>query len=191
MPATTVPPSRVDVTFRSEDGHCVGTVTLPPGDGPHPLLVAAHGFGMTAACGLEVVADHLVGHGIGTLVFDYRGFGRSLGEPRQVLDIAMQRADFRAALAHARGLDRVDPHRIGLWGTSFSGGHVLAVAAEEPTLAAVVAQVPAADGRAFIRGEGIGDPAHAPEDAGADASAADWGCRRCTSRSPGRSGATR
>lgn len=167
-------PTRRRTSFPSGDSWCVGTLTLPPGDGPHPLVVASHGFGMTVECGLLTVADRLVEHGIGSLVFDYRGFGRSLGEPRQVLDIARQREDVRAALAHARTLPEVDGRRLALWGTSFAGGHVLAVAAEEPHLAAAIAQVPAADGRAFVRGDGVGDPAAAPTDAGADGGSLAW-----------------
>lgn len=80
------------------------------------------------------------------LAFDYRHFGASGGEPRQVIDIAEQQDDYRAAVRYARSQDGIDPDRIALWGTSLSGGHVLAVAATDPAIAAVVSQVPLIDG---------------------------------------------
>lgn len=119
---------------------------------PLPCLVMAHGFAMTRACRLDAVAQRFAAAGLAVLLFDYRGFGDSAGRPRQVVDIAGQRADWRAAVAHARATAGVDPGRVALWGSSFSGGHVLAVAAGDPALAAVVAQVPFVDGTALLRG---------------------------------------
>lgn len=85
------------------------------------------------------------------LVFDYRNFGDSEGRPRQLLDIGMQLQDWLAAVAYGRTLPGVDDHRIGLWGTSFGGGHVIATAARLPGIAAVVAQCPFTDGIASAR----------------------------------------
>jgi uncharacterized protein len=85
------------------------------------------------------------------LLFDYRHFGDSTGEPRQLLDIGRQQADYRAAVAFARSLGGIDAQRIALFGTSFSGGHVVAVAARDPSIAAVVAQAPFADGLTAVR----------------------------------------
>ena len=82
------------------------------------------------------------------LVFDYRHFGDSDGQPRQLLDIGRQLDDWRAAIAFARSLEELDGDRIGLWGTSFSGAHAVAVAEEDERLRAVVSQVPFTDGRA-------------------------------------------
>jgi pimeloyl-ACP methyl ester carboxylesterase len=96
---------------------------------------------------LDIYAERFAAAGLAALVFDYRNFGASEGEPRQLLDIGMQQEDWLAAIARARGLDKVDPERIALWGTSHSGGHAVALAAREPRIAAaVVAQVPFADG---------------------------------------------
>jgi cephalosporin-C deacetylase-like acetyl esterase len=75
-------------------------------------------------------------------LFDYRHFGASTGEPRQLLDIARQLDDYRAVIGWARGLDGVDPERIVLWGSSFSGGHALALAAADARIAAVISQAP-------------------------------------------------
>jgi len=60
--------------------------------------------------------------GFAVHVFDYRHFGASTGEPRQLLDIGRQHDDYRAVIAWARQLDGIDPDRIVLWGSSFSGG---------------------------------------------------------------------
>jgi pimeloyl-ACP methyl ester carboxylesterase len=84
------------------------------------------------------------------LVFDYRCFGSSDGEPRQLFDNRSQLADWRAAIECARRLDGVDPDRIALWGTSTSGGHVVRLAAEDQEIAAVVVQVPLVDGLAQL-----------------------------------------
>ena len=83
-------------------------------------------------------------------MFDYRHFGASAGEPRQLLDISKQQDDYRAAVGYARALDWVDSERVALFGTSFSGGHVLAVAAADQRIAAVVSQCPFTDGLASL-----------------------------------------
>jgi pimeloyl-ACP methyl ester carboxylesterase len=79
------------------------------------------------------------------LAFDYRYYGESGGRPRQLMDTERQRQDWRAAIRLARSCAEVDAERIALWGTSFSGGHVIAVAADDPRIAAVVSQVPLID----------------------------------------------
>lgn len=111
-------------------------------DGPRgrPCLVMAHGFGCTRDSGLQPFARRFSALGCDVLTFDYRGFGTSAGEPRQYVSHRRQRADWHAAVAFARTLPGVDAERIALWGTSYSGGHVLAVAADDPRIAAVVSQ---------------------------------------------------
>lgn len=104
----------------------------------------AHGFTGTRDQ-LTVYAEEFVRAGLAVLTFDYRHFGESEGSPRQIVDISEQMEDWRSAIAMVRTLDHVDPKRIALWGSSLSGGHVINLAAEDPTLAAVVAQVPAID----------------------------------------------
>jgi fermentation-respiration switch protein FrsA (DUF1100 family) len=85
---------------------------------------------------------------VGSFVFDYRYFGSSGGAPRQLYSNRAQLEDWRAAIALARQLPGVDPDRVALWGTSSSGGHVVALAAEDARIAAVVSQMPFADGLA-------------------------------------------
>jgi pimeloyl-ACP methyl ester carboxylesterase len=110
----------------------------------------AHGFSGTREMRLDAYSERFVEAGLGVLLFDYRHFGASGGAPRQLLDIRRQHADYHAAIAYARGLDWVDRNRIALFGSSFSGGHVLAVAAQDGRIAAVVSQCPFTDGLATL-----------------------------------------
>lgn len=126
-----------------------GDSALNTGNG-RPCVVMAHGFGGTRDSGLLPFAEAFAGAGIDTLLFDYRGFGDSAGTPRQLVSFRRHRRDYAAAVEFARTLDGVDPERIALWGSSYAGGHVLAVAADDSRIAAVVAQVPAVDGLAAL-----------------------------------------
>jgi pimeloyl-ACP methyl ester carboxylesterase len=110
----------------------------------------AHGFSGTRDGGLLPFAEGFAAVGMDVVLFDYRGFGESTGTPRQLVSYRRQRADYKAAVAAARAIDGVDPARIILWGTSYSGGHVLAVAAEDRGVAAVVSMTPSVDGRATL-----------------------------------------
>jgi pimeloyl-ACP methyl ester carboxylesterase len=114
------------------------------------MVVIAHGFSGTRELRLDAYAQRFCDAGLGALVFDYRHFGASAGEPRQLLDIGSQQDDYRAAVGYARALDWVDPERVALFGTSFSGGHVIAVAAGDERIAAVVCQCPFTDGLASL-----------------------------------------
>ena len=147
---------RTDVTFHSGGEACAAWLYRPETAALAPLIVMAHGFSATRELRLDAYAERFCAAGIGALVFDYRHFGASGGEPRQLLDISAQHADYRAALAHARTLDWVDPTRLALFGSSFSGGHVLSVAARDPQIAAVISQCPFTDGLATLPALGIG-----------------------------------
>ena len=114
----------------------------------------AHGFSAVREQRLDAYAERFAAAGMAVLVFDYRHFGASEGQPRQLLSIGRQLADWRAAVAHARNLPDVDPKRVAVWGSSFSGGHVVAVAAADPAIAAVVSQAPFTDGVSAIAAGG-------------------------------------
>ena len=116
-----------------------------------PCVVMAHGFGATRNAGLEPYARRFSAAGMHVLVFDYRHFGESEGEPRQLLSIRRQLNDWMAAVSFARSLEGVDPGRIALFGTSFSGGHVIEVAVRDGSVAAVISQCPMMDGLAAIK----------------------------------------
>jgi pimeloyl-ACP methyl ester carboxylesterase len=137
---------RLDVTFDSAGDKCAAWLYLPDGDGPHPVVVMGHGLGAIRDMGLAKYAERFRDAGYAALVFDYRYFGASGGEPRQLLDIKAQRADWKAAIAYARSRPDLDPDRVVAWGSSFGGGHVIATAADDPRLAAAIAQCPFTDG---------------------------------------------
>lgn len=141
----------IETTFESAGVRCAAWRFRGRGEAftngrGRPCVVMAHGFGGTRDTGLTAYAEGLAAVGLDVLVFDYRGFGGSDGEPRQHVSFRRQRADYAAAIAAARGLDGVDPERIVLWGTSYSGGHVVPAAVADGRIAAVVALTPAMDG---------------------------------------------
>jgi pimeloyl-ACP methyl ester carboxylesterase len=140
------PPPREGLTFRSGDAVCAAWLYRPAGAGPHPVVVMAHGLGATREMRLAAYAERFRAAGYACLVFDYRHFGDSGGEPRQLIDVNSQLEDWRSALAFVRDREDLDRDRIALWGTSFGGGHALAVGARDPAVAAVVAQCPFTDG---------------------------------------------
>ncbi|AWN17660.1 alpha/beta hydrolase [Salinisphaera sp. LB1] len=115
-----------------------------------PAIVMAHGLGGTRDAGLEPYAATFANAGFAVLVFDYRYFGASGGRPRQLLSVSAQLADWAAAIAAVREIAGVDADRVALWGTSFSGGHVIAAGAADKRVAAISAQGPMMDGRAAV-----------------------------------------
>lgn len=140
--------TREDVTFDSHGTACAAWLYRPIGIKNPPIIVMAHGFAAIRELRLDVYATRFAEAGYAVLVFDYRGWGDSAGEPRRVLDIGAQHADWRAGLAYARSIDGVDTNRVVLWGTSFGGGHALHLATTDHDLGAVIAQVPHISGPA-------------------------------------------
>ena len=136
---------REKVSFAVGADACVGYLFIPEAaagtDMRWPSVVLTHGFSGTMDR-LLPHAERFAARGIAALVFDYRGFGESGGEPRQVVDLPSQQQDLRAAIAWVRGRDDLDPGRVALWGNSLGGAHVISVAADDPGIAAVVAQIP-------------------------------------------------
>lgn len=122
-------------------------LTTPKG---RPCVVMGHGFGATKDAGLEPFAERFQQAGADVLVFDYRGFGSSDGSVRQDINHVLHRQDYESVVAYARRLDGIDPDRIVLWGSSYSGGHVVAVAAKDPRIAGVISQGAAMDGLAAV-----------------------------------------
>jgi uncharacterized protein len=140
---------RRDVTFPSDGGvECAAWLYRPDGVVNPPIVVLAHGFAAFRELRLDAYAARFAQAGYAALVFDYRFWGASAGQPRRVLDIAAQHADWRAAVAYARSLDGVDTTRVVGWGSSFGGGHVLHLAAHDHALAAAIVQVPHVTGPA-------------------------------------------
>jgi dienelactone hydrolase len=102
--------------------------------------------------GLHQYADRFAKAGLAAFAFDYRTFGGSDGEPRNWISPRRHLDDWRAALDYVTntlgGRGAIDAGRVGLWGTSYGGGHALVMAGERPgNISAVVAQVPFLDGK--------------------------------------------
>ncbi len=137
---------RKETHFTSGGTRCAAWHYLPDVAGPRPYVVMGHGLGATMELGLDDFARRFADAGYGVFAFDYRGFGASDGEPRQVISIRRQLEDWHAALDHVRALPAVEGDRIAIWGSSFGGGHVISVAARDSAVAAAVSQVPFGDG---------------------------------------------
>src|SRR5438876_9262830 len=89
---------------------------LPEGSGPHPAVVMAHGIGGIKAGGLAPFAERFREEGFVAIAFDYRNFGGSGGQPREVLSVPRQRADYSTVIGWAREQPYVDTRQIIAWG---------------------------------------------------------------------------
>jgi fermentation-respiration switch protein FrsA (DUF1100 family) len=138
---------RQNVEFAVEgDATLRGWLFVPDGAGPHPAITMAHGFAGVKEHGLERFARAFADAGFVVLVHDHRGFGASDGSPRYDIDPWVQIADWRRAISFLESQSFVDPARIGLWGSSYAGGHAIVLGATDRRLRAVVAQVPTISG---------------------------------------------
>jgi len=146
-------PLRRDASFEVEGVTCRAWVYEPVAETtrPAPCIVMAHGLGGIRDAALEPYAVRFAAAGFAVVLFDYRYLGASDGEPRQLISPRRQLEDWQAAVAFARALPGVDPARIGLWGCSLSGGHVMVIAATDAGIAAVMAQCPMLEGIASAR----------------------------------------
>jgi uncharacterized protein len=114
-------------------------------------VIMAGGLAVTKEPGTDRFARRFHQAGFAVVAFDYRRFGESGGQPRQVARIGDELADWQAAIGCAATLPDVEPGRVAIWGYSSTGGHILAVAARNPQLAAAIAQTPNTDGPAAAR----------------------------------------
>jgi alpha-beta hydrolase superfamily lysophospholipase len=144
--------SRLDLTFPSGDGECAAWWYEPGGDERSGCVVMGHGFTATRHEGLDLYAREFAAAGLAVLVFDYRHFGDSPGEPRQRMRVRRELEDWRSALAFARGRPEVDPGRLAAWGYSLGGGLVAETAARGEHLAAALLSFPFLDGTSRSRG---------------------------------------
>ena len=138
---------RSDVEFEVDGGVKLrGWLFVPQGEGRRPAITMAHGYAGVKEHGLEPFARAFAEAGFVVLLHDHRGFGASEGTPRHDIDPWRQVADWRRAISFLESLDVVDPARIGLWGTSYAGGHAIVLGATDRRLRCVVAQVPTISG---------------------------------------------
>ena len=134
---------RTDIEFDADGTTLRGWLYTPEtGSPPHPTVVMAHGFSAVKEMGLDDYAAVFAAVGLAVIVYDNRNLGTSDGEPRFEIDPNAQMRDYGHALTYASSLHLVDENRIGLWGTSYTGGLVLNVAALDRRVKCVVSQVP-------------------------------------------------
>ncbi|MEZ5101790.1 MAG: alpha/beta fold hydrolase [Thermoleophilia bacterium] len=139
------------VDMYSEGVRVAGVLTAPAGARGLPGVVVCHGFACTMAMDLPEIAARIARAGYATLRIDYRHFGESAGEPRNLLLPERQSQDVRAAITFLQAQPEVAPERVGLWGTSFGGAVVLHAAAHDERARAVVASVPVTNGGRWLR----------------------------------------
>jgi len=140
--------TRHKTEFSGDGGIKLRGSLYAPEDGKrrYPAITMAHGYAGVKEHGLERFAQLFAENGFVVLLHDHRNFGASDGQPRQDVDPWRQIADWRRAISYLESLDIVDPKRIGLWGTSYAGGHAIVLGATERRLRCVVAQVPTISG---------------------------------------------
>lgn len=141
-----------DISFKTADGTTLrGWHYVPAASGKYPTIVMAHGFTAVKEMYLDKYAERFAKEGFASVVYDNRNFGASDGEPRQEIDPWLRIRAYSDAITFAQSLDQTDPVRIGVWGSSYSGAHVLVVAATDRRVKCVVSQVPAISGSQGFR----------------------------------------
>ncbi|MDY6933168.1 MAG: alpha/beta fold hydrolase [Spirochaetota bacterium] len=131
-----------DAVFYSKGIKCSGRLYRPRKAKKPPVVIMAHGFAAEMIFGLPPYADIFSEKGMAVFLFDYRCFGKSEGKPRNLVSPSRHLQDWQAAIEYVRTLKDIDSDKIALWGSSFSGGHVIVTAAKNPSVRAIVAQVP-------------------------------------------------
>lgn len=144
---------RQDIEFKTVDNVTLrGWLYTPDSisEEKQPCLLMHHGFSALKEMDLDTFADYFSSRlPLACLVFDNRGFGASdtvPGQPRQEIIPSVQCSDLSDAITYAQSKDKIDPSKIGIWGSSYSGGHVLYVAAVDKRVKTVISQVPLVDG---------------------------------------------
>lgn len=145
---------RQNIEFKNSDGVTLRGWFYTPDNAPAgqklPTLVLAHGFTALKEMTLDFYAESFTSAlPINCLVYDHRGFGESdhvPGQPRGELVPMLQISDYSDAITYAATRPEVDADKIGIWGTSYSGGHVLTVAAIDRRVKVVLSQGPCVSG---------------------------------------------
>jgi uncharacterized protein len=135
-----------EVEFSSGGETVRGDLLLPDGDGPFPVVVMAGGWCYVKELRQPQYAAEFVRRGFAALIFDYRRMGASDGQPRQHIEPWDQIEDYKNAITFVSNQPEIDAGRIGIWGISYSGGHVLIVGATDERVKSVVSNVPVIDG---------------------------------------------
>lgn len=138
-------------TFRANDVECAATLRRPEGTGPFPAILMVHGWGGVQDALTLPFYGPFNQAGYAVMTFDYSGWAKSRGTPRNVINPWQREREVEKALEHLRAQPDIDADRIVLWGTSFGGGHVVRTAAKHPELLGAITQVPMLDGMAAVK----------------------------------------
>ncbi len=134
---------RRDVEFEGHGGTLLrGWLYLPHASSEVPAVVMAHGLSAVKEMVLDRYAEVLCDGGMAVLVYDHRNLGDSDGEPRQKINPWAQARDYRHAITWLSEQPEADADRIAIWGSSYSGGEVIALGTCDDRVKAVVANVP-------------------------------------------------
>jgi fermentation-respiration switch protein FrsA (DUF1100 family) len=148
-----------DIEFPGERGVTLRGWFYPAqgSSAPAPVIVMMHGASGVKEMHLDDYAEYFAEAGFNVVAYDHQNFGDSDGSPRQEIDPVLQCRDIRNVITYAATRPEVDAAKVGLWGTSLAGGHVLLVSAIDRRVKAVVSQVP------FISGSGMLSQAVRPD----------------------------
>ena len=148
--------TREDIDFFSQGTRCSAWLYMPETDRKCPVIVMAHGLGGTREMRLYEYAERFAQNGYACFLFDYRNYGASDGEKRQLINVKMQLKDWNNAIEHIKEDHRIDADKLLLFGSSFSGGHVTYLSAHRNDVRGAVAQCPYTDTMATIKEVGLG-----------------------------------
>ena len=148
--------TRKDIDFYSEGTRCSAWLYLPQTDKKCPVIVMAHGLGGTREMRLYEYAERFASVGYACFLFDYRNFGASDGNKRQLINVKMQLKDWHNAIEYIKKDSRIDADKLLLFGSSFSGGHVTYLSTNRNDVKGAVAQCPYTDTMATIKEVGLG-----------------------------------
>jgi len=144
---------REDIEFRTHDHVTLRGWFYTPAiatSSNMPCLVLSHGFSAVKEMDLDLFAEYFISKlPLSCLVYDNRGFGASdvkEGQPRQEIIPTVQCSDISDAITYAQSRNDVDADKIGIWGSSYAGGHVLWVGAVDRRVKAVLSQIPCVSG---------------------------------------------
>lgn len=133
---------RHEAAFPSCGATLKGILFIPQGaTSKLPAIAMAPGMSGVKESSILKYAEYFARGGFIVLAYDNINFGASGGEPRQEADPQLQRRGYRDAITYLSLRPEVDSGRIGIWGTSYSGGHVLEVAAHDRRVRCVVSQI--------------------------------------------------
>lgn len=157
----TPPDFRQDAEFQVGHHRLKNWLYLPPKrQGPCPAILLLTGFGGTKDIILEQYALAFAEQGWASLALEFRHFGESQGEPRQLFSFLSQEQDIRASIAYLREREEIDPARIFLWGTSAGGPYSIIMAGEDPEIAGAIVQCASLDhkkdDKIVMKREGLG-----------------------------------